>query len=942
MTREYLNAFMISKARAIKEVEDYLKQTSAEKVEENKVLQSCAIKRANIFESLSNPEKNLDEIVGELREIRDERTGIITHTIPSDGKNPAIQIRDARGCDKSHQRGYEASEMAMLNAVSAAFDILDDLDLGSKEEIKSQLRQVAIDFIRENNSAAGEPLDKEARKEVGKALNKKIKEVAVILAQNGVANPFEALNIGKDYQNFNYEQADVITISRISIARDDVLKKGAEKSGGTIAKTVIESEVGLRGLTDEQKAEYQAIKDRDDSNIPKWFRAISEDEQKFVRRYVKKIIEGKHVHPTQLRRIAGLKNAFEKITLIADEDGRNIRQLHSSLHAGTLGSANKDEKAAQKIATDNLKQVQAHLGDGEILHCNTFNTDYPISLGGSTKDDQTFVRQTKQAVKDSGETAKESNTAFNFFRRIVGTSDYSGVESSLKMISENVNLENKKVEGAINSYLKPKGFFGRIFRRIRHGSQDELLKNIESEFRDGHVGEESKKLLDIGLKLASSVEVAKSAIIDRDNANLKVNEHLNFFTYQLEKLKNAEPRIDIFDEEETQKELNRFKGLNWAKIPIEKILNMCASGKDRTGLSEHNQTSQAVVNDITEEDRDIDPKLLSSQIDEQILAAGHTANMAGDPIAGGGSIGAYGTKSENRAGIPNDRKKVLEAIIEPESKFNKIKKSKIPSYEIATKQGHDSEREWLEASQSPVIEIPAPNPQPLSNLFDPDHHFHPIAAYLQMNLTRIFIAEEEKLKDDLANGHFLVSEDKNHQKILSVFEKHLKAQEGKTNPTEPYKGVGIDMSLESIKTHGQCLKIDYVKSPEFQRFSSNGSPIESKDLEGKFVVEITVEKDGRQKTINIDDFIKTSRSCEDALSKIAAHFHGDDNVSFKTSDGEVYNCDKKAIFIGKECKDFSRHGNNKGEKYDPATHGLPNYIKSELEKLSLSVQPRAR
>ena len=50
----------------------------------------------------------------------------------------------------------------------------------------------------------------------------------------------------------------------------------------------------------------------------------------------------------------------------------------------------------------------------------------------------------------------------------------------------------------------------------------------------------------------------------------------------------------------------------------------------------------------------------------------------------------------------------------------------------------------------------------------------------------------------------------------------------------------------------------------------------------------------------------------------------------------------KAIFIGKECKDFSRHGNNKGEKYDPATHGLPNYIKSELEKLSLSVQPRAR
>jgi hypothetical protein len=942
--------FIASKTRALQEVREYLKNNpTTSDAEIQGLIRSCKDQRDAILQSLRSPQKDLVGIVNELRQVRDARTGIIT--IITKDKDHPIELRDARGCKKPYERGYEASEMAMLNAVSAALDKLDILGLQSKNT-KSQLRQVAIDFIEENNDKAGEPLNKKQRKEAGERLKKKIKSVAEILAQNGVDNPFEVLNIGKDYQNFNYDQADIVTISKIVVARDGVLKKSAERSGGIITKTVIELEVGLRGLTDEQRAQYQAIKNangnRDDNNLPSWFTAINENERQFVEKYIDKILTGKHVHPTQLRRIAGLKNAFEKTTLIADENGQNIKQLHSSLHAGTIGSANKDSDEAQEIANNNVKQAQAYLGDGQILHCNTFNTKYPIyPVKKSAIEDTKFVNQTKKAA--DGNDASHTSTSFNFFRRLFGASIYSGAESSLKMIAEGVDFaQDKKLEKAVKSYLEPKGFFGRAFRRIRYGSQEKLLGNIAIS---DDIGLESKDLLTASLKLSRSIEIARSAVIDLSNSNLDVNQNLNFVAYRLEKSTNTELAIDVFDEEKTQEELKRFNGFKWAKLKIEKILNMCASGKDRAGLAEHNQTSQAVSNDIMQEDLDIDPKLLLAQVDGQMLAAGHTANMAGDPIAGGGSIGAYGTKSENRAGIPNDRRKTLEAIIEPESKFNSIKASKISRSKItytATRANIEQNGygQLIEEQVENAASVPSAHPA-IDHLhhdygFHPDHHFHPISAYLATEITQLFNNEAKKFSVDIDSEHFLASKDTTHQKMLNIFDKKLKAQEGNANPAELHKGIGLSMSLDHCDNYGQCLKIYHVKSPKFERFSSKGLPIEAKDLEGKFIVDVMVEKDGTKITININDFVNKSKSTKDALDQIAAYFHGDNKISFMANDGEIYNCSKKAIFFGENCEEFNRHGNGNGQKYDPEKHGLPNYIKSELEVLSLNTIPISR
>jgi hypothetical protein len=107
-----------------------------------------------------------------------------------------------------------------------------------------------------------------------------------------------------------------------------------------------------------------------------------------------------------------------------------------------------------------------------------------------------------------------------------------------------------------------------------------------------------------------------------------------------------------------------------SKLPTkEEILNMCASGKDRTGLAEHDQSAQAIANKIGATVKDIDG---------QLLASGHTSQQAGGINSGGATVGCYGTKSENRAGIPASRKQDLDAIVEVTASSNKIKgKSKL-------------------------------------------------------------------------------------------------------------------------------------------------------------------------------------------------------------------------------------------------------------------------
>jgi hypothetical protein len=390
--------------------------------------------------------------------------------------------------------------------------------------------------------------------------------------------------------------------------------------------------------------------------MPEW-------EQELCKKYASKIIAGEHVIPTQLRQIAGMKNAFEKITAIYQEESLEI--LHTSKHAGTLASLARDKSARQDITDGNAEQAKDWIG-GKKLHCNTFNSG-PLGAG----DDPEIVRSTKKAMDNVG--GKQTNTAFNSFRYSGFANDLKGAKDTLKMLS--ASLPEDKEFKKIKSYLQPKGFFGRLFRT---GSAEKEIQDLLSSKK---IDATAVEILKSAVDLKRSVEKADSLLRfgDAENASLATSTKLNKLTSILSGLESTP------------------KGM--AKLPDkEEILNMCASGKDRTGLAEHDQSARAIATKIGAP---------ISDIDKQLLASGHTAQQAGGINSGGATIGCYGTKSENRAGIPASRKENLEAIVEVTAKSNKIKgKSKLKEPKVTAPIKSSNEHSVQTTQPQPVVETP--------------------------------------------------------------------------------------------------------------------------------------------------------------------------------------------------------------------------------------------
>jgi hypothetical protein len=101
---------------------------------------------------------------------------------------------------------------------------------------------------------------------------------------------------------------------------------------------------------------------------------------------------------------------------------------------------------------------------------------------------------------------------------------------------------------------------------------------------------------------------------------------------------------------------------NLHTIPKEEVLNMCASGKDRTSVAEHDQTARAISASTGIE---------VSQIDAQLIRSGHTASFTGGINTGGGSIGCYGTKEVS---LPSKREEGISGIQEVSANGNNLEK----------------------------------------------------------------------------------------------------------------------------------------------------------------------------------------------------------------------------------------------------------------------------
>lgn len=525
-----------------------------------------------------------------------------------------IIIRDARNAKDPRQLGTEGYEMQYLNAVRAAIDIAK---IEGKPELEQDLKKQAVNFIENFNK------DNENRtqEEISINVKNKVNNIAIFLEEKNIKEVHKKLNVAKDFQNFNDEHHNIATISTVT-----------DKNGKN--HTIIEAEVALKGLTEEQQKEYDSIKDE---NKPKWYTKMPDWESELVKKYAPKITSGGHVIPTQLRQIVGMKNAFEKITAIAEDD-KPLEVIHTSKHAGTLASISRDKNSQQRITILNARQAQEWMGKDRVSHANTLNSgsaDFEVP-----HPDARLVILTKKAMDHVG--GHHTNTAFNKFRKIAGFNNLNGTKEQLNDLANNLPKEGNF--SSIASHLKPRSKLERLFGMNK--PKGDLQGLLDIAVQTHNLSPETVKTLQNAANLKKDVEKADVLFYrgaDKENISSDISRKLNYLSHQIS---NSNDFIFL-------------------KVPKHETLTMCASGKDRTGLAEHDQTSTAIANRLGIEVQDVD---------RQLLKAGHTANQAGGVYAGGATIGCYGTLKVTAAGFPESREEALKTMIEPTGANNKIKK----------------------------------------------------------------------------------------------------------------------------------------------------------------------------------------------------------------------------------------------------------------------------
>lgn len=339
--------------------------------------------------------------------------------------------------------------------------------------------------------------------------------------------------------------------------------------------------------------------------------------------------------PTQLRQIVGMKNAFEKITGIVDPNNNNFEILHNSKHAGTLASIARDDNSKQRITDLNARQAQEWMSKDHILHANTLNSGN--RLVQTLDKDAEIVTRTNTAINNVG--GFHTNTAFNKFRKIASFSNLSGVKERLNNLAD--NLPEGKIFDKIKTHLKPQNRLYRLFNKPRDDFRN-LLSQAEQVY---NLPKETIEILKIAVDLKKDVEKSDRILFredDKNNISADISKKLNYLN---NRILNSKDSI-------------------LSKTLKHETLTMCASGKDRTGLAEHDQSAGVIANKLNMKIEDVD---------KQLLRSGHTAGQAGGVHAGGTTIGCYGTLPVTSQGFPEIRKDILQPIMEPTAPNNKIK-----------------------------------------------------------------------------------------------------------------------------------------------------------------------------------------------------------------------------------------------------------------------------
>lgn len=137
----------------------------------------------------------------------------------------------------------------------------------------------------------------------------------------------EKLNLAKDYLNFEYEQRNVTTISKIDENHELIQETKYQKSGAN-------------------KEQFtQAIT------------RLSEFERDLAKKYEQEITRGDTIS-TQLRNLPGVRNYAETSISVFAKSTKSAKFLLKISHSGTIANSLKDTNLAQTIADSNLSTIK--------------------------------------------------------------------------------------------------------------------------------------------------------------------------------------------------------------------------------------------------------------------------------------------------------------------------------------------------------------------------------------------------------------------------------------------------------------------------------------------------------------------------------------------------------------------------------------------------------
>ncbi|MFV9857016.1 MAG: hypothetical protein AB8U36_06670, partial [Rickettsia aeschlimannii] len=221
------------------------------------------------------------------------------------------------------------------------------------------------------------------------------------------------------------------------------------------------------------------------------------------------------------------------------------------------------------------------------------------------------------------------------------------MSDTLNKIAE--NLPTEKGIDELKAHIKPRSKFERFFRINKpKGNAAEIINNANLTDQEKEILKKKNiEQADIPFRVSFKTKLPFISF-DKENINLNISDVLSNLTAQIRQNKQETKTTSLIN------------------LPQEEILTMCASGKDREGLNEHNKISQAVSKKYTG----------IKDIDKQLLKNCHIAQQSGSIYAGGATIGCCGTKKENKRVIPKSRKETLAAIMALTAKTNKIEDKK--------------------------------------------------------------------------------------------------------------------------------------------------------------------------------------------------------------------------------------------------------------------------